>query len=628
MAIAFNCPHCGELHRVKDELAGKTGKCKSLKCKQAILIPYRSTVSANGPGTETAPIGKSAEELALAALAEETQAKPEAAAPVSKITVVCSGCGEKFEVDATLAGKNVRHDECGKITRAPLPTADKPVDWRTANAGRPSLAKVSEPAPQGAWEVQRRGVSGEAIRKAGAHEIEDEDDIRDRKIRRFKQLLYGLALLGVIAFAVIWFIRSRTERKQEKWMEQAIQEIEDKNEGTKRPEYRAAIHRYALEYFVHAAKSREELDAAAKHFDKALGGLQMSTDSSADREAMIVELSLAVVACSGDQKAIDEDRRLPWDRVQKMLRQALEKIPPTTHSERVLRQRAFRLVARKLAEKEKPDIALTVARNACSAEEYPSMVGRIGIEYFLMGKRDWAADALAKAPNEAKPELTALWMALSSDGVKAPASLVAAPAKGKGATRESRLAYAEGLALRGDITGGWQIAALGGPQVDQIDALVLVAAVAVESGKKDAAGPVLDAAAKLSLAVKDAQQSPWQMHRIVELCARANKMEQAQAVLAPIANPSVKAWARLELLRLQLAGQAKQKADEQHVEPLADPPDGSPLPAVIGRAEVARHNAVAGENGYTRQIESWPKGTIRPFGFAGTALGRQDRAQK
>jgi hypothetical protein len=628
MAIAFNCPHCGELHRVKDELAGKTGKCKSTKCKQPILIPFRSTVSANGAPVAAPVKGLSAEELAAAALAEETKAVEEASpTSTTKIQVVCPACMEKFEVDGAMAGKNVRCTECGKIVRAPMPQVEKPADWRKSNEGRPSLAKSTEPAPQGVWEVQRKGVSGEAIRKAGAHEVEDEDDIRERKIRRIKKLLYGLALLGMIAFAVIWIIRSRTDRKQEKWMEQAVQEIEDKNEGSKRPEFQAAIHRYALEYFVHAAKSREELDAAAKHFDKALSGLQTATDSAADREAMLIELSLALVACGGDQKQIDEDRRLPWDRLQKMMRQALEKIPPNTHSERILRQRAFRLLARKLAEKEQPNVALAVAKNACSADEYPGMVGRIGIEYLLMNKREWAQEALRKV-SEAKPELTALWLALSAEGEKKPQGVALVPAPGKGATRDSRLAYAEGTALRGNLAGAWQIAAMAGPQIDQLDAMVLVASVAVESGKMDEAAPYLDAIAALGQGGKDTAQSAWQMHRIVELCARANKLDKAQVVLDAIKDPSVKAWARLEMLRIKLAKQTQEKADEQFVEGLAEPADASLLAAVIARAEVARHNAVAGESNYTRQIENWPKGSIRPFGYAGTALGRQDRAQK
>ncbi len=626
MAIVFNCPHCGELHRVKDELAGRTGKCKSAKCKQQILIPYRSTVSANGTGAGT-PSMTDAEALAAAALAEEAQQQKQETS-ASKIRVECSGCGEKFEVDAAMAGKNVRCPACGKIVRVPMPKADKPVDWRQSDGGRPSLAKSAEPAPTGAWEVQRKGVSGEAIRKAGAHEIEDEDDIRERKIRRIKFTLYGLALTGVIAFAVIWIIRARSDRKQEKWMEQAVHEIEDKNEGSKRPEYHAVIHQYALEYFVRAAKTREERDAAANHFEKAVSGLQGATESAADREAMYAELSLAAVACGGTQQEIDENRRLPWDRIQKMMRQSLEKIPAANHSERVLRQRAFRMLARRLAEKDQHGLAIAVANAACGEEERGGIHGRIGIEFVLMNKRD-AAHQVLKQAKGANPELTALWLALSSDGISPPQNItVLALPKAGAPSRDSRLAYAEGKALSGDIMGAWKIAAAQpGTATDHIDALVLVASVAVETGKADEAGQVLDAVVAL-MQGKGVSQSPWQMHRVVELYAKANKWDKAQAVHDSIKDASVRSWARLEMLRVKLAGQGKQKADEQYLEALAQSPGTSALPVAIGRAEVARHNAAAGESGYLRTVEAMPKGTIRPFGYAGTALGRQDRSQK
>lgn len=629
MAIAFNCPHCGELHRVKDELAGRTGKCKSAKCKQPILIPFRSTVSVNGTGTPPPVAALSADELAAAALAEETQPKKDEA-PVDKIQVECPGCSAKFEVDAAMAGKNVRCPECGKIFRAPLPKADKPLDWRKANEGRPSLAKDNVPVPEGAWDVQRRGVAGVSIRLAGAHEIEDEDDIRERKFRNIKRAIYGLAILGLITFAVLMFIRMGKSRKEEKWMEQAVAEIEDKGEGSNRPEYQAAIHRFALEYFVHAAKQREDLDAAAKHFDKALSGLQTPTNPVGEREGMLVELGLALVACSGDQKEIDEDRRLPWERLQKMMRQTLEKIPATTHSQRILRQRAFRLLAHKLAEKEQPLLALAVANGACGADEKGNIEGRIGIEYFLMGKREWAQQVLSKA-KEPKPELTALWLALNPDGAQPPQSIAVPPIGKTAVSRDSRLAYAEGTALRGNLAQAIAYATMPGAAQDRVDALILIAAVGIETGKSDEAGQALDyAIAALQSELKDAKAglSSWQMHRIVELCARINKMDKAQTILDAIPDPSIRAWARLEMFRLKLPGQAKQKIDEQGLEGQANPPGNTPLATAIGLAEVARHNAALGESNYAKSIASWAKGTIRPFGYAGTALGQQDRHPK
>ena len=88
------------------------------------------------------------------------------------------------------------------------------------------------------------------------------------------------------------------------------------------------------------------------------------------------------------------------------------------------------------------------------------------------------------------------------------------------------------------------------------------------------------------------------------------------------------AWAGLEILRARLAGHTKQKAEEGWLELVVEPSKVN-LATAIGREEFARHNAAAGETSYANLIEkSWPKGFIRPFGYAGVALGNQDRTIK
>ena len=42
--ISFSCPHCNKALRVKDELAGKRGKCPG--CGQAFAIPATSASAA------------------------------------------------------------------------------------------------------------------------------------------------------------------------------------------------------------------------------------------------------------------------------------------------------------------------------------------------------------------------------------------------------------------------------------------------------------------------------------------------------------------------------------------------------------------------------------------------------
>ncbi|MCE9533192.1 MAG: hypothetical protein K8T89_19010, partial [Planctomycetes bacterium] len=346
MALEFNCPHCGAFYRLDEKFAGKMGRCKNAKCKQSILIPLSSTTGKNGTPEKAGPVD--AEKLAAAAFSEEPPPKEiKKDAPPKQIPVTCQFCDHKYTVDLAMAGKNSPCPECGKIVRVPKPVDEKPADWRNAASSRPSMAKVDD-APAGAWDAQRKGVSAEALRAARAHEVDEEEEPRDRWIRRLKRAFYGMAFIGMVAFLVLFLMKSRREGKQERWMEMAIKEVDDDKEGSKKPEFRAAIQRYAGEYFVRAVKNRDELQEALKHFDKARDGLQGLPSSSHDRNGMLVELGVAYVVCGGDATEINEERRLPWDKVHPLIRKSLDKIPSSEH---ILRARSMRMLARKLAEK-------------------------------------------------------------------------------------------------------------------------------------------------------------------------------------------------------------------------------------------------------------------------------------
>jgi DNA-directed RNA polymerase subunit RPC12/RpoP len=635
MAIVFNCPHCGELHRVKDELAGRVGKCKRADCRQQILIPLKSTVPANGPATAD-PMD--AEALAAAAFSEEAPPAPAtddkaAAAPAKMMKVACTGCDAKFEVDQAMQGKNTRCPECGHVFRVPKIIEDKPADWREAGKRRPSMAKA-EDAPEGAWTDERRGVSADSIRKAGAHEVEEEEDPRDRRMRRIKTTLYGLALIGVVGFAVLYIIKSRREGKQEQWMEKALQETDRKDK------FRAGVERYAGEFYVRnvSKNKREELDAALKHLkEESRDKLLQLPQREVDRNAMLIEVAQAFVVCGGDFNEVNEDRRLSWDKVHPEIRKSLGGIPA---DEWELRVRGLRLTARRLAAKDQGQLAAEIAKHSCTEAELPEMLGKIGIEFVQMGKKEAAEKLLAKAPARAAPALTALWLALHPDQDRPPASFphVAPPAKGAALPRENRaqrLAYAEGRALQGRVADALAIAEAPGDPTDRAEALVLVAAAAADGGKAEEAGPVLDAVAALykpgskagDEPVKAPPQASWVMVRAVEAAAKVNKTDAAQTILEAIKDEGVRSWARLEILRARLAAQPKQKADETWVETVSDPTRAT-LAAAIARAEVARHNAAAGESSYTRTVEAMGKGVLRAFGYAGTALGNQDRTMK
>src|SRR6185436_14726352 len=98
MAILFDCPHCKEPYKLKDELAGRKATCKNPDCRKQITIPIP-------------PSQEELEAAALSVLADETQKQKEqekeAVAPAEKgIAVTCSYCGHNWTEPMSKAGKN------------------------------------------------------------------------------------------------------------------------------------------------------------------------------------------------------------------------------------------------------------------------------------------------------------------------------------------------------------------------------------------------------------------------------------------------------------------------------------------------------------------------------------------
>src|SRR6267378_7320569 len=143
MALKFSCPHCRKGIRVKEELAGKKGKCPA--CHQVLTIP---TVARPGAPTSAKPTTESdIEALALAALAEKEKTKPSPgpdSASSQKIEFPCPMCDEKISLSADLAGKRAPCPECKRIIKVPELQKEEPKDWRQPAKKGPSLAKGAQ----------------------------------------------------------------------------------------------------------------------------------------------------------------------------------------------------------------------------------------------------------------------------------------------------------------------------------------------------------------------------------------------------------------------------------------------------------------------------------------------------
>ncbi len=294
MAIRFTCSHCSRSLTVKDELAGKRGRCPY--CKQVIVVPAsRATAPVRDPRKPDA------ESLALAALglsSSETITGAETVSsskPAPPIQVTCSWCDHQFEVEGSLAGKQTPCPECRRIVRVPAAQTQSPRDWRQA-ARAPTAAVFSQQqaAPEGAWgtATARSYVSQEALEEAEALPIEREPLTVGQWATRI-----GLALLalGALYASYRWFTAHRAESWQRSLLAETRQFLENPQRS---PEQTVLVQLALMRYWQNTepdnnrirgvSRTARQLAAAAR---EQLGKLAMANDPVGLRvsEGILVE---------------------------------------------------------------------------------------------------------------------------------------------------------------------------------------------------------------------------------------------------------------------------------------------------------------------------------------------------
>src|SRR5690349_2294966 len=110
MPIQFLCPHCKKAVKVKDEFAGKKGKCPH--CTKFVTVPAPAKPSSTPPPPRPR-IDVEAE--AAAALADEP--KPEAAAAPTTIDFTCPMCDAQLHMPLSDAGRRAQCPECKNIIK-------------------------------------------------------------------------------------------------------------------------------------------------------------------------------------------------------------------------------------------------------------------------------------------------------------------------------------------------------------------------------------------------------------------------------------------------------------------------------------------------------------------------------
>lgn len=621
MAISCNCPHCGKTYRLKDDLAGKKVTCSEAACRKSFDVPLpkaRQVLKAK-------PVDVDA--LAVAMFSDEPKAETKVEA---MIDVTCIGCDHVWKVESAKAGKRVLCPECGRPNQVPLPKVEAKVDWRNTNDGKPSMARRdAAPKVEGAWDARDM----QAITTQTAQEIvRDQDSLEEPEVVRkrwIKRISYALVALIGLGYGGYSLYKGRKVGKEEANIADALKELKNPEYGTKDPRYHALILRASGEYKARISSNRAETEAALGDL-KAARNIFKAGESSFDQTFILSEIAVTMTVLLGTDDEAEKGKKIGKEALVKEIRQTIDRLP-NTEPEPIYD--LLRSLTREFHKHKEGSLAvqLAILKFTADTPEGQEALGVVGIELFRLGDEAAARDVIKKYT---KTEATSIQVLRLLLGEKATVAPPAPPVVGKGpiakdlgAPPQTKFTEPFRMAIKGDLSKIKSLSGTGSPS-DRVKLLVTSAEYGIPLDPNtpvptDVAS-LLDSAAQLmSSAESKGIISHWWTIRACRLYAKIGKTDKVNPLADQSPNDFIKAWAKTEGLRIRLSVEKDAKADEAWAEAVGDPVKSAA--AAKARELIARQNASI-DNSFQKFVELWPKGTVRPFGMAGSMLGRQDRS--
>jgi hypothetical protein len=617
MALKFSCPHCHKGIRVKEELAGKKGKCPA--CQQILTIPSIARSSAPSPAKRTTE--SDIEALALAALGEKEKTKPSPGADSAnskKIEFQCPMCDEKISLSADLAGKRAPCPECRRIIKVPLLEKNEPKDWRKVDVRNPLARDLKgEPAPEGAWGTAIGGgrVSRQALLEAGALPVVKEKWTVRQWTHRIA-LGIGVAFVLIVGVWAVMHFGSQS-RKSGAFSQAEKLVAESKDPLTAAETYRGlGVYQFRSEKPSGDSNSAQ---AARDYFRKARA--KLTEDNSAERDAILIDLAVDQLDLGSDsEEAQKKGIRLKWDDVILEVRRTLQEIK--SPEARLL---GLRQVESKLINLNLPNFAARLPDAVLDPNDPHRAEALAQYGLLIIDQKEQANVQATQALQASKPvkknekelavslpaSLIALLVALDRKDVKELTPPKSNP------PLDARVGYTWGLAYRGQLGEARTLATSEGPASHQLQALIALVDALVDK-KADIEVDLKAAIERVEPALKEkeANVSPWMLYRLVQLGARGGKADQVSKVTGLIPDPELRNRADLEIA---LATLPSSNPDEK-LNDLA----GHKPPCRHGLLVLARHNTRYGSSStVSKTVEAWEP-DLRPLGFAGIALGMQD----
>jgi hypothetical protein len=597
---------------VDERLAGKKGRCKA--CQQVITVPSlpASKPVAGGDGKAAAPpLPKPVDVEAEAAALFTDEPKPAESIEAKTIDVNCPFCDEPVHFSADLAGKRAPCPECTRIIKVPELEKKDPTDWRKVETRAPAGARLADqPELEGAWgSTSVRGVGRESLVEAGVIPKE----VKPRTFwQKYRLPALGVSLLLVLGVGALVGYRLWSLRAVQRAVLEAVAYADSPDVP---PEVKAALSLGASEYYLHSRMERPAVEAN-KQLGKAFNTLR-SLPAGDQRDALFGDLALDQIELGGDKPETDEERRLPWDDIQKRLVATLGQI---ANSE--ARLQTLRLVAHRLRARGQVSRILPLTNQVYSAADADkaAALSVVGIECFQAEDRpnaERAADAaLQPLPKGTKPlplraEVVALALLLEKKNVPEPGDNPDDKAN-------KLIGKAEALAR----LGKWDAArrqARGNDLDEAVQFRVLLAIAAAAVDAKVPSTEDIEAAVKAGEGLGSKEELSWSLLRLTRLALRTSfPQERVQAMADKIGNPALRGRAQLAVFRA-LLDQSKEPVEDS----VADKTDVKTLSRLMAALALARHNTCLNPN-YAGVVQTWQQ-PLKSFGSLGVALGLQDR---
>lgn len=579
MPIRFKCPNCTKTLSVKEHLAGRKANCPA--CKKPIVIP--------------APVSAPADVDDLAhSLFSDAPPKKEARAAESvkkgPIKFDCEFCVEPIEIAFEEAGKKVPCPHCRRIVRVPVPEDNKPKNWAEVKKGLAGAQALPDQPKDVANLNTKKNVSQKALEQAGALDDDDDDDDEPIGVLGWlKRIVVLGSVAAALTFAVMVTRDNMSTELQKTTIETLRHLVEPKGKEPPKialnPIWSAAVHRAIGEHYCNQKMAQPARDQFRTAFNKVPQTSKDKDITPVDRDLFLIDLALAQVELGGTEEEARDKERLAWPDVATEVLSSLDAV--AAPEARVM---GMRLVGARLSEKKQSVLAISLAGQL--RRQSPELI--VQQTAFLLARKDAKqAETLLKPPE--KDKILDLW---------------------------TRLAYVEGHTRQGNFKEALDLALAKGPATHRLDACLTGAIVILADRTLPAAeaGPFVNNALDLAASKEvNFNLTPWMLFQLVQTARRTDAASKVQdkKVAAPF-----QPYLQLAALRQQLAT----TSGTVSFEAITGFENPNHLTRALAHKDFARHIAKVGHgDDVQRQVESAAEEQLKPFLYAGLALGEQDK---